>query len=379
MFKKSLLGVLLVGAVFMLSACSEEPATDWESSLKGQTYRIGVITSLTGPTAAFGQEQKRILDYHVQQLNQKNKFRIELVYKDGQCDVARAGEAMTSLIKDEKIKFVIGGLCSTATFAAAPLTKNNEALLLTATTPIGTLEDFAPRVMSLSYRDDLVAESTAAELAKYKKIATLSEDKDDSFQLEKSVDDLIFAKYPDSKLVYDEKFEREKTDFTKELNQIRKSGAEVLWINPSSETSALALLRDLDKEDWQIPLLGQFAYDNETLLREAPLVANKLKLIVAPTIADESFKDYRQKIIVATGPLENLDLYYTASTVDALDILTKLISENGGDFASVQNALNTGTFKGHIGRIYFGGKAFPQDLQARKLQVENLKLVKATD
>jgi branched-chain amino acid transport system substrate-binding protein len=369
MFKKIISGILLSASFFALSGCEE--GGDRAGQTPSKTYQIGVITSLTGPTAASGQQQKNILDFHVAELNKKNPFKVELVYQDGQCDAGAAEEAMKKLAEEQKIKFVIGGLCSSATFGAASYAKGKEILLVSAFTSNQKLSEAGPGVFSLSYTDELLPEAIVQELMTYGKVATLSEKADDSTALEKSVDDLIFSKYKDKLvLAADEKFDRESTDFSEQLKKIRSSGAKALWLDPSSSTSALALLQALNNTDLKIKLIGQFAYNTPEIAAKVPALINEMLIIDYPRVKDPEFAKYRKQIITEMGPLNDMNVYYTAATVDALDVLVKLISENGGDFNSVQKALSTGTFSGHIGKIYFGGKAFLQDLKPLRLEVK---------
>ncbi len=378
MFKKLLSGVLLSASILLLSGCQEGSDGNWQDRNAGRVFKIGVITSLTGPTAALGQQQKNILDFHLEKLNNKNSFKVELIYADGQCDAGVAEDVLKTLVEEKKIEFVIGGLCSPATFGAALIAKEERVLLMSAITSNKKLAEMGPKVMSLSYTDDLLPETIAQELLKYGKVATISEKADESTTLEKDLDDLLFSKYKDSiVLAADEKFERESTDLTEHLNIIRRSGAKAVWLNPSSRTSALELLRAMEKAGLEAKPIGQFAYKDPDLLEQAPPIVNNMVIIDYPTVQNPEFLNYRKEIIAAKGPLDNIDEYYTAATIDALDILVKLISENGGDFESVHKALTTGTFIGNIGKIYFGGNTFIQNQKAQKYEVEEHRLVVA--
>lgn len=360
MLKKYLSIALLLMGIFSISGC----AGGGTSNTEVKTYKIGVITSLTGTQAELGQEQKKILDYRLEDINRNGKYKIELVYEDGQCDIA-AAEAMRQLLQ-ENLKFVIGGVCAAATFAAAPVANGNDMVLLSATTANEDLEGKNPHVLSLSYPEKIAAIAVADELLKYKKFATLSEKTDEAGNLEKMLDDYLYAEKKDSGMVYDQKFERGAVDFASQIKQIQQSGAEALFLNPSSKESSDALLKALDQAKFSGKLIGQFSYDNANLVEEAPAIVNGMVVIDNPTVNSAEFEKYKQQIINAKGDLPQMSDYYIASTMDALDILSKLVAENDGDFFSVLNALDTGTFTGYIGKIHFGGKTFVEGSKARR-------------
>ena len=52
--------------------------------------------------------------------------------------------------------------------------------------------------------------------------------------------------------------------------------------------------------------------------------------------------------------------FYTATNIDALDILTTLIRELGDDPKGVKEALSTRTFDGYLKGIRFNGKNFSE-------------------
>ncbi len=372
MFNKSSISALLLVGVLFLSACSDSSP---DSKKLGKVYKIGVITPLSGEFAPFGLEQKNVLDYRVKEINDKNDFQVELVYQDGQCEVGAAAESMRKLVEDEKIQYVIGGLCSAATFAAAPYTKEKKVILLSATTSNSSLEGTSPRTMSLSYPVSLINEATARELAKYKIIATLSEKSLDSTTYEEDLDNLLYSQYKDLKIAVDEKVPPETKDFDEIMAKIKSSGAEILWLNPSTHEMALNMLKAVEKANLKIQLLGEASYNDPDVLSRAPQVVNGMIILDSPVVADAKFIDYRNQLMAEKGPMERINVFYTAATIDALDLLVKLISENNGDFDSIEKALTTGSFTGNIGKIYFGGKAFVQGLQVQKLLVKDNQAV----
>ena len=371
MSKRLLLPALLLTSLLILSACaSDGPGGNGNQ----KTYKIGVITALTGGSGEMGQEQKRVLEFRANELNSINNYQIELVFHDGQCEVGAAAATMKKLTKEEGVPFVIGGLCTEATFAAVPVTEDKQSILLSATVNNEHLEGLSPNAFTLAFPESALARAVADELQKYHKVATLSEIAENSGLLEKVLDDLLFAEYPEIPMVYDERFEPGATNLDELITKLKDTGADVVFLNPDSEASALAVLQAIDRAGLKIAMIGQTVFTRPDVLVQMPESAEGMLIIQPPRIADEKFADYKAKI-ETTGQFKLLDDYQIAATLDALDLLAKLVSENAGDVESVQKALSTGTFSGFVGKIHFGGKAFSANSQVSRQKIENRRLV----
>lgn len=364
------LGFLLT-SLLVLSACANDGLYE-NGAVK--TYKIGVITALTGSSGEMGQEQKRVLEYRVDELNKINNYQIELVFYDGQCEVGAAAAAMKALVEKERVPFVIGGLCTTATFAAVPVTADKKSILLSATVSNQHLEGLSPNAFSLAFPESALVREIAAELGKYKKVATLSETVEDSALLEQDLDSLISGEYKDIDIVFSERFDPESTELDELVAKMKDSGADAVFLNPNSERSALSLLQAIDRAGLKTVLIGQDAFDRPNVLSALPDSSEDMLIIQTPRISDNTFIAYKAKM-EEVGQFTHLNDYQIAATLDALDLLSKLVSENAGDVESVQKALSTGTFGGRIGKIYFGGKAFSVNKQVMREKIKNRQLV----
>lgn len=367
MSKKLLWLAVLMTSLLVLSSCSNDTTGGYGS---GKTYQIGVITALTGSSGEMGQEQKRILDYRVNEWNESSENQIELVYHDGQCEVGAASAAMKTLVEKEHVAFVIGGLCATATFAAVPVTQDQQSIMISATVSNPHLEGLSPNAFSLAFPESDLVREIAGELGKYKKVATLSELGDSSAMLEQDLDDLLAGEYKELAVVYDERFDEEKTELDEYVSAIKDSGADVVFLNPSSEASALAMLQAIDRVGLKIALIGQDTFNRKAVLSSLPASAEGMLIIRPPKVSDASFAPYKAEM-EETGLFTHLNDHQIAATLDAIDLLGKLVAENAGDVESVQKALSTGTFSGRTGKIHFGGKAFADNSGALREKIKD--------
>lgn len=377
MNRKTLIVALAILSLFLLSACSETEENGGQMGSKDKpTYRIGLITPLTGSAADFGIQQRAVLEYRIEELNKNNDFKIELVTRDGKCDVATATSVFEDLVEKEKINFIIGGHCSAATMAIAQIANKYDVVLLSPSTFNDDLEGMSPNVMSLSYKESALQQELANELMNYDRVAVLFEEGGDSEALERGMDNIVVTAGRGEILVIDEMFPRENTDFIDVMKKIKDSKVEVLLLNPSADSSAIALINAIAEQELSLNLIGQSTFNNQALLDKLdPALIEGMLIIDHPKVSGTQFASSYQKMVSEIGPLDALGNYFTATTLDALDVFAKLVSENNGDYKSVKKALATGTFTGNTGKIRFDGKSFVDAPAMQRLVVKEGKLV----
>jgi branched-chain amino acid transport system substrate-binding protein len=358
---KKFLPIIFALGLLLLSGCSGEP----EAGGTSKTYRIGLITALSGPMGEYGQEQKALLENRVAELNKKNDYTIELVSGDGHCESDEAVHTLRKLAGEEKVRFFVGGYCAGVTLAMAPVLEEVGAVLITPTTTNTALEGLSPNVFSLAYADSLLAEAVLRELSNYDKFATITENTENRGLLEKTLDNQISAEGKQDRLVFDQSFASGGGEMGELMDGLKKSSAEAVFLNVESKDGALAVLRALDSAGADLELLGSSALGGQEVLAEAPELINGLKIIDRPEAGGNQLADYLENLPVnAALTSGKLDSYFVASSLDALDLMAQLVSDNNGDVESVLKALNTGTFSGFLGRINFNGKTFRQSVEA---------------
>jgi branched-chain amino acid transport system substrate-binding protein len=129
---------VLVSGVFTMQACagSRENA--------GDIFRIGIITSLTGSAAAFGQAHKNGYTIALGELNAAGGVmgkQIELVYYDDQSRPDQAVQGVNKLIDQDHVPIILGAYSSENTRAIVPaVTQKNVPLVMPTATADNVLE-----------------------------------------------------------------------------------------------------------------------------------------------------------------------------------------------------------------------------------------------
>ena len=92
------------------------------------TFKVGVITELSGDLATGGNITKRGYDLWAQEVNAKGgidimgkKYKVELLYAVAQSNPAAGAAAAERLITQEHVDFILGPYTSGVTLAVAPV------------------------------------------------------------------------------------------------------------------------------------------------------------------------------------------------------------------------------------------------------------------
>ena len=150
--------VLIAGA-----ACKGSGPADSHS------FRIGVITSLTGPAAAFGQAHKHGYAVAVAELNARGGILgkpIELLYYDDQSKPDQAVQGVAKLVDQDHVPIILGAYSSENTRAIVPaVTQKHVPLIMPTATADNVMESGSPWVFRICAGSGAYATATVDFLA----------------------------------------------------------------------------------------------------------------------------------------------------------------------------------------------------------------------
>lgn len=130
-----------VAAALLIAAVAASSAT-----AQPKAVRLGLLTSMTGPAAATGEDQKRAASIALDEINAAGgvrvggaKVKLEVVIGDDQTSREGAVSGATKLIVEDKVNLVFGGLGSAFGMAALPLIREHGMPYIpTPSTPLFT-------------------------------------------------------------------------------------------------------------------------------------------------------------------------------------------------------------------------------------------------
>lgn len=376
--------ILSAGLILLsLAGCTDAGGTIASSQTQQETrtpkvYKIAAIFPMTGDAASYGVEVERVLSYRTEEINSlaaERGYRVEIQYEDTKCDGANAANAFQKLTEVDGIKLILGGLCSSESLGFIPNLKDNHVVALSGWSSSPELEGKSPNFFSMSYNDEFVGKGIADEIGKYQTVALVTEQNDYNEAIRKVVKTTLAEKYPSVKILADEEFVKGGSDFRNTLDKVKATNAEIVFFNPNPGVTAESLIRQFAEiKDWNPKIVSQFSLMNENVVKLAPQKLEGSVVIDAPIIANSEFKKYMDKIVTAKGKLDTIGPYYTASSLDSLNILLNLAVEFDGDADKIQQALATRNFKGYLGdNLSFNGKTFVQGIGVARYEIHDGK------
>jgi branched-chain amino acid transport system substrate-binding protein len=128
MKRSFLLFSLTISAVLFWAGCSKGPESN--------RFKIGVITSLTGSNAAFGQAHKNGYTIALEEINARGGLlgkKVELDYYDDQSRPDQAVQGVSKLVDADHVPIVLGAYSSESTRAIVPVVTQKQVPLIIPT------------------------------------------------------------------------------------------------------------------------------------------------------------------------------------------------------------------------------------------------------
>jgi len=349
----STLAVVLL--VLVTTGCIKAP---------NKTIKIGVIAAMSGDAAAYGEQERVVYDYQLAKVNEKyakKGIRFELIYEDGKCTGIDAVSAYQKLTDVDGVKFILGGDCSSATLGIAPLTKDDKVLAITAMSSNPSLNKLSPYTYSFSFSDNVVADTLAEQMKGFSRVAIISEQNDYNIGVQKAWLESM-KKYPNVAIVANEVFPKGASDVRSVLEKVKNTRPDAVLLNPNPGVTAETLLRQLGEvRNWSgYKLFGQYSYLSDDSRKVVPALTEGMIIADSPNLTSPEFLAVKAEIEKDGATVKDLGNYYTASTIEAVNVLTDLIAELGENPEAVRNALAERTFDGLIGLVHFGDNSFPE-------------------
>ncbi|MFX0197190.1 MAG: ABC transporter substrate-binding protein [Candidatus Hodarchaeota archaeon] len=125
--------VILLMGVLVFGIGSIAPGKVW-----GDIVKIGAIWELTGPGASWGLPCKKMVDFQAYEVNTRGginiagkKYLVEFITEDGKCTAADGVTSAKKLVFRDKVKHIVGPVCSASCAAIVPTIEENKVLMMT--------------------------------------------------------------------------------------------------------------------------------------------------------------------------------------------------------------------------------------------------------
>lgn len=320
--------------------------------------KIGFIAPLTEDAATYGQGEKNAVEMAVREINAAggvNGRMLEIIYEDGKCNGKDAVTAIQKLINIDKVKVVLGGVCSAETLGAAPVAEQNRVILFSSFSSNPDIAEAGDYIFR-NCISDLQGGKDGAEMVKEKKVGLLTENTDYS----QGVREVFKEEFKrlGGEILADEIYALKEKDFRTYLAKIKEKNPEALFINPGTSSSAGGLIIKQARElGIEAAIYGNFILGAQDSLEVAGELANGVVFFDAPGLSKDNPKvvsflhEYKSKY--GAPPNE----YEVGARYDSVFIIAGALRVCGEDTNCLKNYLyGMGWYDGTIGRYKFDSK-----------------------
>ncbi len=319
------------------------------------TIKIAVAGPITGPVAQYGDMQMSGAKMAVEQINAKggvNGKKLEAVLMDDVCEPKQA-VAIANQIVNQKIKYVVGHLCSGSTQPASKLYEEEGILMITpaATNPAITQQGYKMvfRTIGTDDQQGPTAGRYIAGKVKPKKLAITPDKQQYGEGIAKEVDKTVKAAGITPVLF--EGINKGQTDFSALITKMKKDGVDFVYYGGYHPELGL-LLRQSREQGFDAKYMGPEGVGNKDIsaiagpASEGLLVTLPADFSTDPANAGlvKAFKDKNQD---PSGP-------FVMPAYAAVQIITDAIQgAKTEDAVKLADHIRKSSFQTPIGKVAF--------------------------
>ncbi len=317
-----------------------------------ETIKIGVIAPLSGKFAFWGENIKNSLELAVGEINGKGNENVQLIFQDSKCNSQEAVSSVNKLINIDKVEIIIGGVCSSATLAAAPIAEENQVILLTPVSQSSDIKNAGDYIFRIALPNDKASKILAHRVYSdgNKKAAILYVLNDLGQDYNKHFSESF--KDIGGEIVSMESYEVSEKDFSSALTKIKQSDPDALIIFTNLEGSLIA--KKIQEFGLEIALYGAPTWNSKpNVLGVEAIVEGLIYPLNRLDFNDSRYIEFVKRYKDKYGEVPSVP-WMAVNSYDAIEIVLKVISEKGYGGEKIKNQLyKTQNHKGIGGTISF--------------------------
>ncbi len=323
---------------------------------ESDTFKIGVMESLTGPGETYGTVANQSKQMAVDEINAAggiNGKMIELVVEDSKCNAQDSITAYNKLTDVDGVKIILGTSCSGAMLGAAPLAEEDGVILFSglATNPdIATAGDYIFRT-AMSDAQLGIDTGNVMWADGVRNLATITESTDYAEGVRRTT--VAQFEKLGGKVVGEERYASDVTDFRTQLTKLIESNPDGLHVAAQSEFTGGTVVKQVRELGYQGPIYSEIVPIGTTALEIAGDAATGMKAITAEldpgnNKAQEVLANFKERYDYVTLP------WYLGSAYDDVYITAECLKQTGDDQDAdgFRDCLYGITWSGAIGNNY---------------------------
>lgn len=330
-----------------------------EGEQNPKTVRVGILASLSGGGAVYGEAMKEGADLALGEINGGSGVRgrpLELIYRDDRNDMGENGHQTVKLLFEDNVWAIIGSVHSGCTHVAARITLKAETPQLTTVSTDPTIQMIGSPWMFRCLADD---RSQGVALARLifqkrgmKKIGLFQQKNRYGKMGGKTIAQIAADR--GTPLVFKKFFATEQTDFGEQIALLRQFNPEgiIIW---GLYTEAANLVKAIRQAGLTVPIFGADGMVSPEFIHRAGSAAEG-------TVVTYPFDDTRNDPVTLRFLAAFRQKYgkepdsFAAHAYDAVYLMSRAIERGGLNKARIRDALAaTREYPGVTGPISFNG------------------------
>ncbi len=264
-----------------------------ESSADTETkiLDVGVILPLTGDASYWGSNPRKGLDLAIQDLEKGNKFKVKFHIENDSCNARKAVSAFQKLTDIDKVKIVLGPVCSSSSLAVAPLAliKDIPLIVFSEADSLSGLQN----VFRLWAPNGKQAITLAKYASRFNSIGILSVENAFGIDLANHVSKEL-ERLGHTPVTYETYLPTNAGDLKTQLIKIRAKRPDALLFISYIQDGAL-LVKQAKNMGIAVPLLGPSTVNNNDFYSQLGPLANGIVLADLPDSSSKEFRERWQK------------------------------------------------------------------------------------
>ena len=328
MLSKKLIAPLGFLAVLLLLAMACADDAD-----EGDTFKIGVMESATGPGETYGRVAVQAKQMAVAEINAAggiNGRNLELVVEDSKCNAQDAITAYNKLTDVDGVKIILGTSCSGAMLGAAPLAEADGVILFSGLATNPDIAEAGDYIFRTAMSDAQLGIDTGNELWAdgVRRLATMTESTDYAEGVRRTT----VAQFTSlgGEVVGEERYASDVTDFRTQLTKLIEQNPDAIHVAAQSEFAGGTIVKQLGELGYEGKLYSEVVPVGATALEIAGEAATGLKAVTADL--DPANDKAAEVLANFRGQYGYVTLaWYLGSAYDDVYIAAHCLEETGDD------------------------------------------------
>ena len=299
----------------------------------GDSFRIGVMESLTGPGETYGTVANQAKQMAADEINEAggiNGRMLELIVEDSQCSAKDAIAAYNKLTDVDGVKIILGTSCSSAMLGAAPLAEADGIVLFSGLASNPDIANAGDYIFRTQISDIQVGIDTGNVLWAdgVRTLATITEATDYAEGVRRT--SVAQFEKRGGRVVAEERYASDVTDFRSQLEKLFATSPDALHLSPQSEFAAGTIMKQARELGFEGPIYAETVSVGTTALEVAGDAATGMKAITADLDPDnqkaqEVLADFRERYKYITLP------WHLGSAYDDVYIAAECLKKTNDD------------------------------------------------